>query len=72
MPKLAPVTRNELISRLKVLGFVGPQSGGKHQYMVKGLIRLTLPNPHKHDIGVDLLSRMLKQAGIDRNYWLRQ
>jgi predicted RNA binding protein YcfA (HicA-like mRNA interferase family) len=72
MQKLTPVTRTELISRLKVLGFDGPQSGGKHQYMVKGLIRLTLPNPHKHDIGLDLLSRMLKQAGVDRKRWLQQ
>ncbi|MBF0558802.1 MAG: type II toxin-antitoxin system HicA family toxin [Nitrospirae bacterium] len=70
MPKLGPVTRSELISRLKGLGFDGPHSGGKHQYMIRGLIRLTLPNPHENDVGVDLLSRILKQAGIERKDWL--
>ncbi len=71
MPKLVPVTRSELISRLKELGFNGPHSGGKHQFMIRGRVRLTLPNPHENDIGVDLLSRMLKQAGITRKDWLQ-
>jgi len=70
MQKLVPATRSELISRLKEFGFDGPHSGGKHQYMIKGFIRLTLPNPHKNDIGVDLLSRILKQAEIKRKDWL--
>jgi hypothetical protein len=32
--------------------------------------RLTLPNPHKTSISVDLLVRILKQAGITREEWL--
>lgn len=39
--------------------------------MVKGDLVLTIPNPHPGDIGVDLLNRILRQAGIKRDAWLR-
>jgi predicted RNA binding protein YcfA (HicA-like mRNA interferase family) len=45
--------------------------GGKHPYMVKGNLVLTIPNPHKKEISVDLLSRILKQAGITKDEWLK-
>jgi UDP-N-acetylmuramyl pentapeptide synthase len=32
-------------------------------------LRLTIPNPHQGEIGKDLLSRILKQAGISREEW---
>ncbi len=70
MPKLGPVSHNELIRRLKILGFEGPYSGGKHLYMLKGNLRLTIPNPHKQKVGVDLLTRILRQAGIKREEWI--
>jgi hypothetical protein len=28
------------------------------------------PNPHKQNIGVDLLTRILRQAGITREEWI--
>ncbi len=37
--------------------------------MVKGNLRLTIPNPHQGGIGKDLLSRILKQAGVSREEW---
>jgi predicted RNA binding protein YcfA (HicA-like mRNA interferase family) len=61
----------QLVKRLKDLGFEGPFSGGKHPYMIKGELVLTLPNPHKKDISLDLLSRILKQAGIKKEDWLK-
>ena len=69
MPRLGPIRRVELIRYLQVLGFEGPYSGGKHQFMLKGAIRLRLPNPHRRDVGLELLSRILKQAGIDKDSW---
>jgi len=39
--------------------------------MIKGDLRLTVPNPHRKEIGVDLLMRILKQAGITKEEWLR-
>ena len=69
MPALRPIKRNDLISYLKQLGFSGPYSGGKHQFMIKDQLRLTLPNPHQSDIGINLLSKILKQAGVSRDEW---
>jgi len=69
VPRLGPITRTELIRYLQILGFEGPYSGGKHQFMLRGTIRLRLPNLHRRDVGRELLSRILKQAGIDKDSW---
>ena len=69
MPPFGPVKRKDLIRYFKELGFDGPYAGGRHQYMIKDEIRLTIPNPHQSDIGRDLLARILRQAGIDRSDW---
>ena len=69
MPIIRPIKRGDLIRFLKKLGFEGPLTGGKHQFMVKGEIKLRLPNPHGPDIGVDLLIRILRQGGISKEEW---
>lgn len=69
MPSLGPIKRKDLIRYLGWLGFEGPYSGGKHQYMVKGDITVRVPNPHQADIGMELLLRILRQAGISRDVW---
>ena len=69
MPPFTSIKRKDLIRVLKQAEFDGPYSGGKHEFMVKGNLRLTLPNPHQREIGKDLLSRILKQAGISREEW---
>lgn len=71
MQKLSPIKRKDLISKLRLFGYDGPFAGGKHEFMIKGTIRLTIPNPHKSDIGVELLNRILKQAKIDKEEWLK-
>ena len=70
MPKLSPISWRALVLRLRALGFEGPYEGGKHPYMVRGALVLTIPNPHSAEIGVDLLKRILRQANIDRDEWL--
>ena len=68
--KLAPVGRNQLIRRLRRLGFEGPRSGTRHEFMQKGRRKVRIPNPHRRaDIGVDLLDAILKQAGVAREEW---
>ena len=68
--KLTPVTRQELVRRLRNLGWTGPYSGGKHQHMINGNIQLTVPNPHHRKvIGVQLLKLVLNEAGISREDW---
>ena len=66
-----PVSWKLLVKRLKDFGFEGPFSGGRHPFMIKVDFVLTLPNPHKQDISVDLLSRILKQADIKRDDWIK-
>jgi len=69
MPKLTPVKWRDLVQRLRALGFEGPFAGGKHLYMVKGDQVLTVPNPHRQEIDVDLLRRILRRADISRQEW---
>lgn len=70
MAALSPVSRRELVKRLRKLGFAGPFAGGKHLFMVKEGRRLAIPNPHRKEISSALLSRLLKQAGIERDVWM--
>lgn len=69
MPPLSPISRKNLIRRLRQFGYEGPYSGGNHQFMVKGTRRLFIPNPHQGDIGASLLAKILKQADIDPSEW---
>jgi predicted RNA binding protein YcfA (HicA-like mRNA interferase family) len=71
MPRLGPIRRTDLIRYLRQLGLRGPYAGGKHQIMERGTTSLRIPNPHESDIGSGLLSRILKQAGIQREEWER-
>ncbi len=69
MPSFGPTKRKDLIKALKKAGFEGPFAGGKHEFLVKGELRLVLPNPHQSEISRDLLARILKQANISRKDW---
>lgn len=69
MPHLGPIKRKDLIYYLRRLGFEGPYSGRRHQFMMKGNIALWIPDPHQGDIAEDLLTRILKQAKISRAEW---
>lgn len=71
MSKLNPLSFHELIKKLKKFGFMGPYSGGKHLYMIKDNLRLTLPNPHRKSVSIDLLAKILNHAGITREEWLQ-
>jgi hypothetical protein len=37
--------------------------------MSNGSLTLRIPNPHQADIGKELLSRILRQAGISKTDW---
>ena len=70
MAALTPCSRREFIRKLQVLGYDGPYVGGSHQHMTKlGGATIPVPNPHQGDISVDLLSRILRIAKIDRDDW---
>ena len=63
------LSRKELIRKFRGLGFEGPFSGRKHQFMVRGRQKIRIPNPHVRDIGVSLLKEILRQAGISSEEW---
>jgi len=69
MPRLGPIKRKDLIGYLSQYGFKGPFSGGKHQFTIKDDVTLRIPNPHRSDIGKELLVRILRQARIDKADW---
>ncbi len=38
--------------------------------MIRGDLTLTVPNPHRGDISVDLLKRILRRADVTRDEWM--
>ena len=66
---MKPVSRRELIKRLRKLGFEGPLPGGKHPQMRRGNQYLSITNPHGSDISVGLLKRVLKIADVSEDEW---
>jgi predicted RNA binding protein YcfA (HicA-like mRNA interferase family) len=62
---LSSCSRREFIRKLRALGFSGPFAGGNHQYMSKqDAFNVRVPNPHRGDISVGLLRRILVVSGI--------
>ncbi|MCK4683074.1 type II toxin-antitoxin system HicA family toxin [Candidatus Bipolaricaulota bacterium] len=69
---IAGISRKELIRKFRSLGYSGPFSGGKHQFMVKGRQKVRIPNPHSgREINISLLKEILRQAGITNEDWER-
>jgi hypothetical protein len=61
MSRLTPIRWRELVRRLRALG--------RHPFMVRGTLRLRIPNPHGEDIGAGLMARLLRDGGISREEW---
>jgi hypothetical protein len=57
-----PCKRREFIRRLRVLGFDGPFSGARHQFLVLKENRLTIPSNEEYS--VPQLKMMLKEAEL--------
>lgn len=65
-----PISRKELIRRLRALGFTGPMSGGRHQFVAKGDLKVRIPNPHRGgNLDWSLVKEILRQAGIKPSDW---
>jgi len=65
-----PISRKELIRKFRSLGFTGPYSGGRHQFVVKKELKVRVPNPHQAgEIPDSLLREILRQAGISKDDW---
>lgn len=59
MPRFGPIKRMDLIYYLRQLGFEGPYTGRKHQFMIRNDITVRLPNPHRGDIGKELFGQVI-------------
>jgi len=67
MPK--NISWKKLVWKFRRLGFDGPYSGGRHLFMSKDELKIRIPNPHKSDISKNLVSEILRQAGISDDKW---
>jgi predicted RNA binding protein YcfA (HicA-like mRNA interferase family) len=50
MSRWTPCKKNDFIRRLRKLGFDGPYSGARHQFMVYQQHRLTVPSNSEYSI----------------------
>ena len=66
---MKPISRRELIRKFRVLGFDGPVSGGRHDFMQKGSLKVNIPGEHGRDISVALQREIIRQAGIHIGDW---
>ena len=67
MPK--SILGRKLVQNFRKLGFDGPYSGGRHLFMVKGKLKVRIPNPHSRDISKHLISEIIRQAGVSPKDW---
>ena len=67
MPK--NISWRKLVQNFRKLGFDGPYSGGKHQFMEKDFFKIHIPSKHKGNISVGLVNEILRQADIDKKKW---
>ena len=50
MPAWRPVKRRDFIRKLCALGFDGPYSGTRHQFMISGQHRQTIPTNAEYSV----------------------
>ena len=60
MSRWTPCKRREFIRRLRQLGFDGPFSGTRHQFMISGDYRLTIPSNVEYSVAQ--LKMMIQEA----------
>ena len=63
------ISWKKLVKNFRILGFDGPYFGGKHFFMIKGDLKVHIPNPHRGDISSGLVNEVLRQAGISKLAW---
>jgi hypothetical protein len=58
-----------MIRKFRRLGFEGPVSGGKHAFMMRGALKVRIPNQDIED--VSLLREILRQASVTEDEWMQ-
>lgn len=67
MPK--NISWRKFVQKFRRLGFDGPYSGGRHLFMIKGNLKVRIPNFHRSDISKSLVAEILRQAEISSKEW---
>lgn len=62
MSRWTPCKRTEFIRKLRRLGFDGPFSGTRHQFMIYGEKRLAIPPNAEYSVAQ--LRMMVREAGL--------
>ncbi len=74
MPKLHPISRRELIRRMKQLGFEGPFPGTRHDFMRRPSDQMKVPIPRaegkSREIGVKLQKIIMGEINVRTEDWL--
>ncbi len=62
---------DEVIRKLKKLGFEGPFSGGKHMFMrhPETFVKIPIPYHRSKDIATGTLSKIIKLTGTTVEEW---
>lgn len=68
---LSHISWRHLVQKFRKLEFVGPYAGGRHFFMIKGELKVRIPNRHQGDISVALVKEILRQASITNDEWDR-
>jgi predicted RNA binding protein YcfA (HicA-like mRNA interferase family) len=71
MPKLTPLKANEVMRKLRALGYDGPIYGGRHAHRVHHVRKKIIPIPThgNKDIGVGLLRKIIREANVSVEKW---
>jgi predicted RNA binding protein YcfA (HicA-like mRNA interferase family) len=70
MSNLSPLPRRILIKKLRKLGFSGPYSAARHEYMTWNNEKIFIPNPHGKDIGLPIIKKIVRQLKISNQEFL--
>ncbi|MDZ8070691.1 MAG: hypothetical protein RMY64_34630 [Nostoc sp. DedQUE08] len=62
MSRWIPCKRRDFVKKLRPLGFDGPFSGTRHQFMVYGEYRLTIPSNDEYS--VPQLRMMIREVEV--------
>ena len=65
----ANISWRKLVQKFRALKFDGPYSGGRHLFMIKGKLKVHIPNSHQGNASVGLVNEILRQAGISKHDW---
>ena len=71
MSKLSPLKPEEVIRKLRRLGFTGPIPGGRHLRMVRMETGQIIPVPmHRgSDVSVGLIRAIIRECGATTDEW---